>query len=168
MNSSTWGVRPTRCVLYLDSEQSGGHVKQDSHIFSMVLASKSSLWEGLALQLSFREAHFLMPSSSKSHSLWPHMEQSTETLHYYNYLISVADLSIAPVTLIRLKLFFMIYTTMNMNRERVSSFLLTTLKVRVNPSVKAVVSTSYTSGSYYVCFKDTDSFDFLKIFTSPN
>lgn len=39
------------------------------------------------------------------------IEQSIETLYYYNCLLSMVDLSITPIALIRLQLSFVTYAT---------------------------------------------------------
>lgn len=89
----------------------------------MVLASKSSLQEMLPSGHGSDKAIFYSLFLKVIFILSSYTEQSIETL-YYNCLFSMIDLSITSITLIRLQLSFVIYTTIKMRDNGFSSSFL--------------------------------------------
>lgn len=120
VDSNMWCVCPMGYVLYSDSDWPGGHVKWDRqwclfHGSSFrVLPVKKGYSSGHASGKALVYSLLLKVISI----LTSDIEQSIETLYYYNCLLSMVDLSITPIALIRLQLSFVTYATIKW-RQRV-------------------------------------------------
>lgn len=101
--------------------------------------------------------------------LTSYAEQSMETQYYYNYFLSMIRLPITSITLIRLQLSFVIYAIIKIRGKEFNSFLPLTERTRDNHLSKAVSQTnSLIWRTCCVCYKDTNSSNFLNISTQEN